>query len=254
MLNDKFRWWLARRGIKIITRNSPLFDPTPKNVEPEFSQIFTTCRSYSMTSFEAQHGLFRAAEYVTRCHIPGDFVECGVYKGGSTMVAAFAFQNFGDMSRKFYLYDTFEGMTTPTERDVDFAGRSADEHLAKWGAQSIKEMALSPIEEVRRNLALTKVAADRFILIKGKVEDTLPSQKPDCPISILRLDTDWYESTRHELVHLFPLVSSGGVIIVDDYGFWRGSREACDEYFRDQNVRILLNRIDTNGVVIGVKS
>lgn len=254
MFKDRFRLWLARRGIRIVLRNSPLFDLIPKNVEPDFVSIFNTCRPYTMTSFEAQYGLYRATEYVIRCGIAGDFVECGVYKGGSAMVAAMSFQKFGDLSRRFHLYDTFEGMTEPTPRDVDFAGRSPIDHLAKWGTASMGGMANSPMDEVRRNLSLTKFPEDRFVLIRGKVEETLPSQMPDGPIAILRLDTDWYESTYHELVHLFPRLSSGGVIIVDDYGFWRGSRDACDEYFRQNNVRVLLNRIDPNGVVIGVKN
>jgi O-methyltransferase len=79
----------------------------------------------------------------------------------------------------------------------------------------------------------------------------LPEFAPEC-ISLLRLDTDWYESTRHELIHLFSRISKGGVIIIDDYGHWKGAREAVDEYIRENNIKILLNRIDYTGR-IGVK-
>ncbi len=114
-------------------------------------------------------------------------------------------------------------------------------------------MANSPLDEVRGNLLRTGLAVDRFVFVQGKVEETLPGTLPTGPISILRLDTDWYESTRHELVHLFPRLSPGGVLIVDDYGFWRGSRDACDEYFREHDVKILLSRVDRVGTVVGIK-
>jgi predicted O-methyltransferase YrrM len=114
-------------------------------------------------------------------------------------------------------------------------------------------MTHSPLDQVRANLASTGLAPSRFTFVQGKVEDTIPATLPPGPISILRLDTDWYESTKHELLHLFPRLTPGGVLIVDDYGFWRGAREACDEYFQQHQIQILLSRIDRNGVVIGVK-
>jgi hypothetical protein len=80
----------------------------------------------------------------------------------------------------------------------------------------------------------------------GKVEDTIPADIPE-KIALLRLDTDWYESTKHELIHLFPRLQKGGVLIIDDYGFWKGARKAVDEYFAENNIQILLNRIDDTG-------
>ena len=71
-------------------------------------------------------------------------------------------------------------------------------------------------------------------------------------IALLRLDTDWYESTKHELEHLYPLLVSGGVIIIDDYGHWKGAKKAVDEYIKDNNLPLLLNRIDYTGR-IGIK-
>jgi hypothetical protein len=247
--------WLARRGIRIVTRNSPDFDVIPRNVEPEFLEAYKHCGPLSTAPADAMYGLWRAVEYVVRCDIPGDFVECGVFRGGSTAMAAMAFRHFtgGKVDRQFYLYDTFAGMPAPTERDVDFAGRKPEEHLAAWGASEMSAMANSPMDEVRANLRATGLPAEQFVFVQGKVEETLPAQMPRAPISILRLDTDWYESTRHELVHLFPRLVSGGVLVVDDYGFWRGSRDACDEYFRENGVRMLLSRVDRAGTVIGVK-
>jgi hypothetical protein len=107
------------------------------------------------------------------------------------------------------------------------------------------------LEEVKSNLLNLGYPNDRIFFIQGKVEDTIPLQIPE-NISILRLDTDFYESTRHELDHLFPRLSEGGVLIVDDYGFWQGQKKAVDEYFRKNEVRMLLNRIDYLGRV-GIK-
>jgi hypothetical protein len=253
MLKAKFAQWLARRGIRIITRNAPGFDTIPRDLEPEILAAYERCGPLSMASGDAMYALWRAAQYVVDAQIPGDFVECGVFKGGSTAMAAEAFKFAGDTTRKFYLYDTFEGMTEPTARDVDFSGRTPQQHLQTLNAGRMSEMTNSPLDEVRKNVLSTGVAAERFEFIKGKVEETIPAALPPGPIAILRLDTDWYESTKHEMVHLFPRLATGGVLIVDDYGFWRGSREACDEYFREQQVKMLLTRVDRNGVVIGVK-
>ncbi|MDB5321801.1 MAG: putative methyltransferase [Phycisphaerales bacterium] len=254
MLTAMITRWLARRGIRLITRNNPAFDFIPRNVEPEFQAACERCAPISTVPADAMYGLWRAVEYVVRCNIPGDFVECGVYRGGSTAMAVEAFRHFGDKTdRRFYLYDTFAGMTAPTQRDVDFAGRTPDQHLRTWGVKTIDGMANSPLDEVRANLLRTGLAADRFVFVQGKVEETIPGTVPPGPISILRLDTDWYESTRHELIHLFPRLVPGGVLIVDDYGFWKGSRDACDEYFREHNVRILLSRVDRMGTVVGIK-
>src|SRR5207344_857055 len=96
-------------------------------------------------------------------------------------------------------------------------------------------------DEVVRNLASTGYPSDRLHFIRGRVEDTIPAGAPE-KIALLRLDTDWYESTRHELTHLFPRLSTHGVLIIDDYGHWQGARRAVDEYF--SATPILLNAID----------
>ena len=253
MLKKRLVNWLARRGVRILTRNSPNFDPVPRNLEPEFLAAHEVCTPFTCTSAEAQYGVWRAARYVVGAGVPGDFVECGVYRGGSTMIAAMAFKHFGDESRGLWLYDTFEGMPAPTARDVDFLGRTPEQHLRAWGAREVSDMAKSPLDEVRANLSKTGVPDDRFTLVKGRVEETIPANLPPGPVSVLRLDTDWYESTRHELEHLYPRLSRGGVLIVDDYGFWRGAREACDEYFGRHGIHMLLTRLDRTGAVIGVK-
>jgi hypothetical protein len=102
------------------------------------------------------------------------------------------------------------------------------------------------LEEVVGNLASTGYPVERSYFIKGLVEETVPDQAP-ARIALLRLDTDWYRSTLHELDHLFHRISPGGVLIVDDYGHWRGAKEAVDEFFSGSGVHLLLNRIDYTG-------
>lgn len=241
-----------RLGIRVITRNSPLWGDVHPNMGPQFLPIWQACGGFTMTSVECIYALFRATQYIVENRIPGDVVECGVFRGGSIMACAHSLHHFGDYSRSLYLYDTFEGMTEPTPDDVDFRGRTPQDHLKTWGVGRMNEMALCSVEQVRHNVFTTPYPQDKFVFVKGPVEQTIPATIPD-RIALLRLDTDWFESTRHELIHLFPRLARGAVLIVDDYGFWSGARKAVDEYFRANGVAMLLNRIDRSGAVIGVK-
>jgi O-methyltransferase len=153
-----------------------------------------------------------------------------------------------DTSRDLYLFDTYEGMSQPTAKDVDYTGKLANEVMIEDSGYRCGD---APLEQVREVLYGTGYPREKIHLVKGQVEKTMPASAPEA-ISLLRLDTDWYESTKHELNHLFPRLSKAGVIIIDDYGHWKGSRQACDEYFAENRVPILLNRIDYTGR-IGVK-
>jgi hypothetical protein len=99
---------------------------------------------------------------------------------------------------------------------------------------------------VRKNVLSTGYPEKNIVFIEGDVLKTIPNTIPE-KVALLRLDTDWYESTRHEMIHLFPLLVKSGVLIIDDYGFWRGSRKAIDEYISEHKPVILLNRIDDTG-------
>ena len=114
------------------------------------------------------------------------------------------------------------------------------------------KLVIQVLEEVQNNLKVLGIDETDLHFIKGKVEETIPDEAPVEPISLLRLDTDWYKSTKHELKHLFPKLVSGGVLIIDDYGDWSGVRQAVDEYVDFHKVSILLTRVG-NGSVIGVK-
>ena len=103
--------------------------------------------------------------------------------------------------------------------------------------------AYASLEDVKKNLTASGYPPERIHYIQGKVEDTIPDTAPT-QICMLRLDTDWYESTRHELAHLYPLLSRHGVLVIDDYGHWQGARQAVDEYFAARPEPVYLHRVD----------
>ena len=146
--------------------------------------------------------------------------------------------------RRLWMYDTFEGMNEPTASD----GAAVVEQYKVWTRDDWL-MARAPLDEVRRNLARTGISDSHIEYVCGKVEDTLPARAPEV-IALLRLDTDWYESTRHELQHLYHRLSPRGVLIVDDYGHWEGARKAVDEFFAARGSRPLFARMDYTGRMI----
>ena len=246
---------LAIRGINRILRHAgvrlaPLGPgrerPGFPDIEPWVSRIVSEVRPFTMTSDERLSALCHATRHVARHRVPGDIVECGVWRGGSSMAAAMTLLAERDESRTLYLFDTFEGMTEPGEFDrAALSGETAHSLLEK-SERSANVWAYAPLNDVRANLRKTRYRQDRIHFIKGRVEDTIPSQAPD-RIAILRLDTDWYESTRHELLHLYPRLSTGGILVIDDYGHWQGARRAVDEYIEENRLNLLLHRIDYTG-------
>ncbi|MBV9689877.1 MAG: class I SAM-dependent methyltransferase [Ktedonobacteraceae bacterium] len=228
------------------------------NFFPDFStddiKLIKKVQPFTKTFPERVFALIRAVEYIITSNIPGDIVECGVWRGGSVMAITHTLLKLGDTNRDIYLFDTFEGMTQATPEDVSFLGEKAIDTLAqepkdKDGVWSIWSYA--SIEQVKQLLQTTNYPMHKMHFVQGRVEDTIPAQAPE-RISLLRLDTDWYESTYHELTHLFPRLSLNGVLIIDDYGHWLGAKKATDEYIRENNIKIFLNRTDYSGR-IGVK-
>jgi O-methyltransferase len=150
--------------------------------------------------------------------VSGDVVECGVWRGGSSMVAALALQQEGDAERRLWLYDTFEGMCEPTPRDRSFGGLAVTEHWEEIRSRPGDLIrARADLQDVQANMASSGVAAERVEYVRGPVEETIPGRVPD-RIASLRLDTEWYESTKHELEHVWERLEPGGVLIIHDYG------------------------------------
>jgi O-methyltransferase len=207
---------------------------------------------YSITSAERVIATRDAVEYVVGRGVPGALVECGVWRGGSVLTMILTLQRLGVTDRDLWLYDTFEGMTEPGESDVSrFDGpATAMWQEARATGRKAFEWLFRPevfsLDHVKELLFGTGYPTERIHFVVGPVEDTIPANAPE-DIAVLRLDTDWYDSTRHELEHLYPRVSPRGVLIIDDYGHWEGCRRAVDEYFGGDVERPLFGRIDYTG-------
>jgi O-methyltransferase len=252
-LKDMARGALARAGYAFerVPAAGRLHRTHP-DLEPEFASLYKRCSPFTMTSVERMYALWQSVGHVVRGGVAGDLVECGVWRGGSSMLAALTLAQAGDPDRTMWLYDTFEGMSEPDERDVAVTGaRMVDEWAGHRGRSDDPVFAFGALDEVRRNMLATGHRPERVRFVRGKVEDTIPGEAPD-RIALLRLDTDWYASTRHELEHLYPRLAPGGVLIVDDYGHWAGARQAIDEFLDSLASPPLLTRIDYTGR-IGVK-
>lgn len=219
-----------------------------------FQEIYKMCKPFTMTSESRMYALYHAMSYIIENEIPGDFVECGVWKGGSAMLMARYLEQHNIKNREIFLYDTFEGMTEPTSEDVDLTGRKAKTKFDEMSTGKDKSnWCFSSVNEVENNMSMTGFPKNKIHFIKGKVEETIPEFIPKKGIALLRLDTDWYESTKHELIHLYPNLSLSGVLILDDFGFWEGAKKAVLEYIEKNKIKILLNRIDVCGR-IGIKT
>ena len=215
------------------------------DLSAEEQKILATVSPFTMTSLERRAALINAINYLTDARIPGDIAECGVWRGGSMMLAALILLARGDTNRSLYLYDTYEGMSAPTEHDRCYDGTRAETMLQK-DTKGTGIWCEAALEDVRRNLLSTGYPENKLHFIKGKVEDTLPATVPQ-HLALLRLDTDWYESTQHELKHLFPRLDPRGILILDDYGNWQGARKAVDDYFTERRISVYLHRIDFSG-------
>ena len=194
-------------------------------------------RYYSFLSYSRLSKIYDMALLVEEEAIHGDFVECGVCRGGSAGVLSKIAER--NSTRHVWLFDSWEGLPQPTEIDVDFAGTSG-----------YKGQAYSP-EQTAREFLFEKLALDeqRIHLVKGWFQDTLPSYKHEIgEIALLHLDSDWYESTKLCLEELYDSVVEGGVIVIDDYWFWQGCRKAVDEFLAKHNLVVDVHRVDIAAV------
>lgn len=239
----------ARNAIRLLGIDVKFYVPREReyrDMEPVFFTLYDQCKPYTMTSIERMYALFKAVEYLVKNRIPGDIVECGVWRGGSCMMIIKALQHFGDTSRTIQLFDTFQGMAKPNEQDVAHDGQRLNIQWNNMAADTHNEWDYASLEEVKHNLSSTNYPSDQIRYTVGKVEETIPGVLPS-EIALLRLDTDWYASTKHEMTHLFPKLVSRGILIVDDYGHWKGSRAAVDEAFAAAGVSPYLARVDYTG-------
>lgn len=207
--------------------------------DPEAHEVIDRVGPRTMTGYDKLYGLVLACRYVAHHQVPGDVVECGVWRGGSMQAIALTLLAAGDRARHLHLYDTFEGMPPPSDVDRRVINGRPAATLMEEKSRDHPVWAVADLDDVRQGMSEIDYPSDLVHFHKGMVEDTIPDGAPET-IALLRLDTDWYESTRHELEHLYPRLSPGGVLIIDDYGDWEGARKAVDEYFAALDEPVLL--------------
>lgn len=186
----------------------------------------------------------QAVTYVCENGLPGAVVETGVWRGGSIKAMLLQLLALGDAERDVYLFDTFAGMTAPSATDLALEGKQLQDSWARQQHDDHNEWCFAPLETVEAVLATTAYPTERLHLVKGDVRDTVPATASSIGhIAVLRLDTDWYESTKVEIEYLYDLLVPGGVMIIDDYGRWEGQRQAVDAFFTARGFHPFLHRI-----------
>lgn len=242
---------LGHLGYDVVRRNG-FHDPAvdlPPDVDPATAATVSAVSGLTLTPPARVVALCEAVRHVVRAGVPGAFVECGVWRGGSALAIVRTLLDLGETDRDVLLFDTFERMPEPGPEDVDLTGTSAATYqriLDDGGDYDRATYDYLPFGEVQSVMLATGYPSARLHFVHGMVEDTLPAAAPD-QAALVRLDTDYYRSTRHELEHLFPRIAAGGVLLVDDYGHWLGCRQAVDEFVADLaagGTHLLLHRID----------
>jgi hypothetical protein len=220
-----------------------------KSIDDEAGRIVQAVSSRTMTGTVKLFGMIEALRYIDRAGVPGEIVESGVWRGGSMQAAALTLQSCGDTERELHLFDTFEGMPPPSDSDVRLKdGRTAKDLLDESNRDN-RIWAIASLDDVKQGMAETDYPAEKIFYHQGRVEETIPGEAPE-RIALLRLDTDWYESTRHELNHLYDRLSPGGVLIIDDYLYWEGARRATDEWLEETGKTLFLVPLELGRILV----
>jgi hypothetical protein len=224
---------LSKFGLNIKLGSGAVSYPELEKSEIHFiNKVFS--KSLTMTSFESLCTLAIICKKLSSIGLEGDFVEAGVWRGGSSIIA----KKFLQGDRNFFLFDTYAGMTEPTDYDFRIGTEDSRSTMLKWESErepNHNNWVFASLNEVKRNFEDFQLLDSKVLFCKGDVRETLLTQKLPYSISLLRLDTDFYDSTLIEMQRLWPLLVSGGVLILDDYGHWDGARRAVDEYFLSIN-------------------
>lgn len=221
------RWMWFLKGLPVLPRAAAMF----------------RAKRYTMTTPVRCRSLWDSCKSVLEGNVPGCFVECGVWKGGSSAIMALAIKN-ARQKRHLHLFDSFEGLPEPTEMDGERAaaysggrkeGKLVTVNQCRAGLDEVRHLILDKIK-VREEFAHFHV---------GWFQNTIPVDARQLgPIALLRLDGDWYDSTKICLEQLYPLLSPGGIIILDDYHCWEGCQKATDEYRQKNGITAPIVRAD----------
>jgi O-methyltransferase len=236
-----------------LTRSTPL-DLVAQSNDASAAATMQFVRQRTMTDQNRLHNLIIAIRHVVNKPINGAIIECGVWRGGSMMAAALTLLELGDESRDLYLFDTYSGMTNPIEKDKDYSGRSAESQMLSSkkvsGEYTSDVKAKASLPDVIEGMESTGYPKSKIKYVSGDVCQTLFATELPTQIALLRLDTDWYESTKVELEVLWNRVTTGGIVILDDYDHWEGAKIAVDEFFADRSDRPILIKMLTGRIIV----
>lgn len=212
---------------------------------PEESRIISLVDERTMTGENRILNLLNCVEYVVKANLEGDFVECGVWRGGSILAMGHKLLQL-QKARDIWAYDTFEGTPEPTKED--FVLNTGQTMSSKWSPGKIAFASREDFDIGSKEFLDSEV---NIIPVQGDIRVTLKDRKPK-RISLLRIDTDIYEPVKFALEELWGLITDGGVLIIDDYDTWAGAKKATDEFFQSIGYVPLLMRMDTGRIILKI--
>lgn len=239
--------------------------------QPEFDGEFETVkrlikkiRPYTMLPVVRLTSLYMQVKYCEQNNVKGDYMECGVWKGGAVGLMALTNQLYGATRRNLFLFDSFDDILPPNpEIDGFRAMQDALKYSNKTDLQELKSDPTTPIKgfydsfggkgtlSQNRQLFFRQIKYDKKYVhfYKGWFEDTMPKASKNVDrLAILRIDADWYKSVYICLKYFYPKVVKGGFIVIDDYGYYEGCTKAVKQYFSERNIHLYPNSIDSGSV------
>lgn len=257
-LNRKLYDMLTAVGIKVNRIRERGSENFPSYVQEDFIKLYQKYSGVSMVPWQGMHDAYQAASYIAQHLDEGDVVECGVWRGGVSALMYETVSKYRDNPLKFWLFDTFEGMSDPTEHDFKSGRTFADtisKHKGLLRNDGGSNWCRGELDDVKDTMRLAAGSLENVEFVRGMVEETLFGASLPNKIALLRLDTDFYESTKTELEVLYPRLVKGGVLIIDDFGAWAGARKATQEYLEQISEGALcITYNHYYGALIGVKA
>ncbi len=223
-----------------IHSRKPTTFPLRALLHPQKLSILKIVAPYTLLGYIALENAYDLAEDIEKRNLRGAFVECGTWKGGAAATMATVAHRH-ESNRKTWYFDSFEGMPPPTKEDKKNEGK-------RGGAEDLTgDVLAASVSEVEELIfKKLKLSHENNVIVKGWFHETLPEKKKEIgPIAILRLDGDWYESTKACLEELYDQVIPGGYVIIDDYGSWAGCKKAVHEFFKKRGIKPEMHFIGT---------
>lgn len=237
---DAYLTLLLRCLVGTIYRDPPLLDEKGRGYDPEIREYGWDWPSsaHSMIGLKRMQNVRDLVESVIGNGVPGDLIETGVWRGGACIFMRGILKTYGVTDRVVWLADSFEGLPKPDE--ARFPADKGDSF------HTYKELAIT-LDEVKDNFTRYGLLDEQVRFLPGWFKDTLPAA-PIERLAVLRLDGDMYESTIEALTPLYPKLSPGGFVIVDDYHVVPGCKQAIEDYRSEHNIHDELREIDGVGV------